>query len=283
MAKVLGRADRGADAEPGERAQLLRYFDLLPRGWPMAAITRQADAGDAALNAWLRVDPVYVRPDMCGVRLMAWGNLGLSASETEALLQPLRPLFGDAGFPISAAAPERWFLAMPRESKFPALTAPADAMGDNLLAHLPEGPEGRRWRGLLNDAQIILHHHPMNEQRVAAGKLPVNSLWFWGAGVLPDFVSCKAACVLSEENELIALAKLARVPLTTQETGSTLVDLRGGRRWPSLESEQLESALASLKRRYASVLLDFADGAIFRIEPGQRWRLWRRAVAKLEG
>ena len=45
-ARRLGRADR-SDAEAGERAQLLRHFELLPRGWPVAAITRAFDANDA--------------------------------------------------------------------------------------------------------------------------------------------------------------------------------------------------------------------------------------------
>ena len=69
--KFLARADRLADGEPGERAQLLRHFDLLPRGWPMAAITRQRDAGDAVLHQWLRADPAHVRPDMTGARVLA--------------------------------------------------------------------------------------------------------------------------------------------------------------------------------------------------------------------
>lgn len=282
VAKVLARADRLEDAPAGERTQLLRYFDLLPHGWPMAAITREADAGDASSNAWLRADPVYVRPDMNGARLMAWGNLGLSAAEAETFLKPLRPLFGDVGFPISATAPERWYLLLPREARLPAFTAPTDGLGEDLLAHLPEGPEGRRWRVLLNEAQVTLHNHPRNAERVAAGLVPVNSLWFWGGGVLPDSVKCKAACVISADAELLALAKRAGVSLTRLETGSTLIDLRRERDWAALERAQLESVLMTLKRRYGSLLLDFADGASLRIEAAQRWRLWRRPLTRLE-
>ena len=36
VARALGRADRLAPGDPGEQAQLLRHFDLLPRGWPVA-------------------------------------------------------------------------------------------------------------------------------------------------------------------------------------------------------------------------------------------------------
>src|SRR6478752_8520468 len=113
MAKRLGKADRLDAGTAGEREQLPRHFQLLPRGWPMAAITRQHEAGDAAVHAWLRADPVFIRPDAGGARLMAWGNLGLTAAEADAFLKPLKPLFGDTGFPISATTPEHWYLMLP--------------------------------------------------------------------------------------------------------------------------------------------------------------------------
>lgn len=248
----------------------------------MAAITRESDAGDASLNAWLRADPVFVRPDMGGARLMAWGNLDLSDADAEAFLAPLRLLFGDVGFPISATTPERWYLKLPRDSKMPEFTPPAEGLGEDLLAHLPEGPEGRRWRMLLNEAQITLHNHPRNAERVAAGKVPVNSLWFWGGGVLPDSVTCKGACVISGDAELLALAKRSGVSLVRRETGSAVIDLRRERDWGALERGQLQPALASLGSRHDELLLDFADGASFRIDCAQRWRIWRRPISRLE-
>lgn len=278
---MLARADRGPDALPGERAQLQRYFELLPRTWPMAAITRDADVGDAAPSAWLRADPVCLRPDMSGARLVAWGNLSVTAAEAENFLRALRPLFGDAGFSISATAPERWYVLLPRETKLPSFTDPRDALGEDLLAHLPEGPEASRWRVLLNDAQVTLHNHPRNAERLAAGLNPINSLWFWGGGLLPDVVTCKTACVISDDEELLALARRAGVSLARQETGDMLLDLRRARDWPDLERSQLESALASVQPHHGRLLLDFADGANFRIEPGQRWRLWRKPLTGL--
>ncbi|KFN44511.1 hypothetical protein [Arenimonas oryziterrae] len=281
-AQRLGRADRLDAAEPGDRAQLLRYFQLLPRGWPMAAITRQADAGDAPIHAWLRADPVYVRPDVNGVRLMAFGNLGLTAEEAEAFIRPLKPLFGDTGFPISAGAPERWYLMLPRESKLPVFTTPMEGLGEDLLAHLPDGPEGRRWRALLNEGQILLHNHPRNAERIAAGRMPVNSLWFWGGGVLPDAVSVSAPHVVGDDVELRALATLAGADARPGDTGSVLVDLRHARQWDAIERDHLQPAIGQLGTRYASVLLDFADGVRWRIASGQRWRFWRRALSQLD-
>lgn len=273
---ALARADRLPDCEPGERAQLLRHFQLLPRGWPMAAITRALDADDAPLHQWLRADPAHVRPDMNGARVMAIGDLRLEAQEAQELLAPLRPLFGDAGFPISAPAPSRWYLALPREAKLPDFSPPEAVLGDDLLAHLPAGPEGRRWRALLNEAQVILHHHPVNAARAAAGKPTVNSLCFWGGGLLPDHVRSAQAGVLSTDAELLALAKLAG--LAPDAPGPQLFDLRQQRQWDAVE-QRLRPGLAELGTD--ELVLDFADGARWSLRSGQRWRFWRRPLARL--
>lgn len=274
VARVLARGDRHPDADPGETAQLQRWFELLPRGWPAAAITRQRDAGDAAGQAWLRADPAFVRPDMTGARVMAIGELGLSRAEADALLAELRPLFGDAGFALSAPDPARWYLSLPAGAALPAFSPPEAVLGDDLFLHLPEGPEGRRWRALLNEAQVLLHHHPVNAARIAAGRVPANSLCFWGAGRLPDRVRGRVAKVASDDATLASLAALA-----TETAGEgTLLDLRAARDWRQVESRVMES-LASAGG--GTVQLDFADGAAWTLRAGQHWRLWRRPLAAL--
>src|SRR3546814_8075493 len=96
----------------------------------MAALTRQMDAGDAAGAAWLRADPSYVRPDINGARLLAIGAaLGMDEEDRTAFLPALRPLFGDAGFPIDAPHPSRWYLRLPPGAKLPAFAEPDDALG----------------------------------------------------------------------------------------------------------------------------------------------------------
>ena len=290
IAGMLGRADRLQVGEPGERAQLLRHFDLLPRGWPVAALTREFDAGDAPLSAWLRADPVYVRPDINGARLLAHDQaMQLGQDDIEALLPALRPLFGDTGFTIDAPTPTRWYLRLPREAKLPVFTAPADALGADLFEHLPEGPEGRRWRALLSEAQVVLHNHPHNAARIAIGKPPVNSLWFWGGGILPDHVTTSHASVHSDDTTLRALASAARAQAAPLAAGfaprdeSTLHDLRPVRNVAALATEWLAPALAAVQRgELERLCLDFEDGAGFSVEKRQRWRFWRKPLVVLD-
>ena len=286
VAKALGRADR-SDTEAGERAQLTRHFDLLPRGWPVAAFTRAFDASDAPLGAWVRADPAYVRPDINGARLLACGDaMQLDAREADAFVAALRPTFGDAGMPIDAPRPARWYVRLPRESKIPPMASPADALGADLFDHMPEGPEGRRWRALLSEAQVLLHQHPLNAQRVAAGKPPVNSLWFWGGGILPDHVTTPHVAVHSDEITLHALAKAANVrgvDLPARFNGAGLFDLRALRDMRALSDAWLLPALDALRRgAIAALHLDAEDGTRWTLARNQRWRFWRKPLAAID-
>ncbi|MCD9030339.1 phosphoglycerate mutase [Luteimonas sp. Y-2-2-4F] len=285
LAAALGRADRLPGAEAGERAQLQRHVDVLPRGWPVAALTRQEDAGDAGDAAWLRADPAWIRPDLNGARLLASGDaLQLAAEEAADLLRPLKPLFGDAGAPIDAPAPGRWYLRLAPGARPPAFAAPDEALGTDVFEHLPDaGPEGRRWRALLNEAQIVLHHHPRNVERAARGLPPVNSLWFWGGSVLPDHVRSLSARVLTRDQALAAIARAggaeasAPPPALAAVEADTLVDLRTARDLRAVAGDWLQPALDALRGGGLSALrLDLADGRGFALAARQRWRLWRR-------
>lgn len=284
FAKALAQADRQSGGA-GEREQLSRHFQLIPDHWPVAALTRQLDAGDAAQSSWLRADPAHVAPDMGGARMLSHGEaLALTAEDSAQLLPALRPLFGDAGFALDAPKPSRWYLRLPRESKLPAFAAPDQVLGEDLFAHLPEGDQGRRWRALLTETQVVLHNHPWNAMRASLGKPAVNSLWFWGAGALPDFVSTHYKQVKGNETLLRALADVAGVPgtATDGEEVDALVDLRHLRDLALVAHEAVQPLLEAVrKRELQSLTLDFEDGAIFQLRRDQRWRFWRKPLATL--
>jgi hypothetical protein len=289
LATLLGRGDP-ALAEAGEQPQLLRHFDVLPRGLPVAALTRQLDAGDAAHGQWLRADPAHVRADLGAGRMLACGELGLAREDAEALVQALKPLFGDEGFPISVGHASRWYLMLPGEVRLPPFAPPQEVLGDDIFAHLPQGEPGRRWRRQLSEAQVTLHHHPVNARRAAAGLPAVNSLWFWGGGALPDSVRAPgASAVVSDDPLLCALAARAGVSCHATAAmdaslldGGALIDLRALRTIDDFDSRWAAPiALAQRARKFDTLLLDFADGAQWRWRAGHRWRLWRRPAKAL--
>jgi hypothetical protein len=281
VARALGRADRGG-GEAGRDAQLRRHFALLPDRWSEAAISRLAepcaDADDVRRGAWLRVDPAHLRADINGVVLLGTGEaLGLDQADPAAFLPALKPLFGDAGFELDAPHPSRWYLRLPREAKLPAFASPDIALGDDVFEHAPDGPEARRWRALMSEAEIALHHHPRNAQRAAAGRVAVNALWPWGGGTLPDHATAAFPKLHSDDVLLHGLARLAKIeamPAKPPSPEDALFDLR------KADAATLRPMLEALHRGDLQELaLDFADGPQFTLRRGQRWRFWRKPFA----
>lgn len=277
----LARADRLTDGHAGYLAGLGDYFHGIDADLPAAAITREFLVGDAADAIWLSADPAWVQPDMNGVRLLACGQLQLSMDEAQALAEPLKPVFDEAGLHLEISTPDRWHLKLPADTTLPSFAAPEQALGEDLSQHLPPGAKGRRWRVLLNEIQVLLHQHPLNAQRRARGLAPVNSLWLWGGGSLPGPLKSPLHGVVSDDLLLRALASradMAQYPRAPEAvaaaTSGWLIDLQdlppgeiASRWWPTLQP---------LLDRH-SVVLHFASAERWRRKPWHRWRIWRGA------
>ncbi|MCD9087219.1 phosphoglycerate mutase [Stenotrophomonas sp. SY1] len=282
VAAALGRAERGL-ADAGESAQLRRHFSIAPDVWSAAALSRHADAGDAEGALWLRADPANIVPDMQGARMMASAEtLRLDQIDVDVLLPSLQPLFAGFGFQLDAPTPSRWYLRLPEDTPLPTFVDPDVALGDDLFLHLPDGEAGRQWRALMTEAQVLLHQHSWNEKRIAQGKRAVNSLWFWGAGRLPESVRTAHAQVRSRDALLQGLAKMAGVRVGGEQTVDALVDLRQLRSLEQFGRDAILPLLDAIQRGELKELrLDFEDGTHYRIDRGQRWRFWKKPVATL--
>ncbi|MDH4286535.1 MAG: hypothetical protein OEV26_03840, partial [Gallionella sp.] len=89
----------------------------------------------------------------------------------------------------------------------------SQAAGRNVHDLLPMGADASRWHRLFNETQMLLFAHPANDAREARGELPVNSLWFWGAGCAANATLQKTYDSVSS-NEVLAemFALSANIP-----------------------------------------------------------------------
>jgi len=287
IASALGRSQHWLE-QTGENAQLQRHFAIEPLPWSVAALTRHYDVGDAANALWLRADPVNVQPDQYSARMMAYGpSLSVDNEDAKALLPELQVLFSEKGWLLDAPVPSRWYLRLPDALPLPEFTDPAQVLGADLFAYLPQGERGRIWRALLSDSQVLLHQHRHHCRRLAQGKAAINSLWFWGAGRLPQTVSSPYQHIRSPDTLLRALAQQAGIRLDQNSSSTisstyTLVDLRHLSHLQTLVDQALSPLLNALNHGEMSTLhLDFADGAQYRLYRGQRWKFWAKPVLQL--
>jgi hypothetical protein len=203
-ALARGACAQSAPIEP--EAWLCRAFGVAKqRDWPLAPLMASADGLDAHKGWWLFAEPAYFALDRTGLRVVPGAVSDLTMDEADALTASLNQHFAAEELRFLHAAPLRWYLCT-REPQ--SITTSARATAANLDAdtHLPRGEDARRWTRVLNEAQMVLHAHPVNARREARGSAVVNSLWISGGGTAPAVSSRPYDCVWSSGHAARALA-----------------------------------------------------------------------------
>jgi hypothetical protein len=183
-----GRGFPSADGEHSPEDLLFACFghDKAPGSdWPVAAVTYRSDMGDPGDGWWIRADPVHLRPDMGDLILFDGDQLGLSRDEATTLGQAVARHFEASGWRLEVPHPLRWYLRLDAPARI-ATTPLSMARSAPVSATLPEGADAADWHRRLNEVQMALHGCEVNQERESRGDPEVNSLWFWGGGVLPS-------------------------------------------------------------------------------------------------
>jgi 2,3-bisphosphoglycerate-independent phosphoglycerate mutase len=67
-------------------------------------------------------------------------------------------------------------------------TPPHDVIGEAKSEYMPKGKDSELLCELTDASRTILETHPVNSERVKAGKNPANYIWLWGQGYAPSFI-----------------------------------------------------------------------------------------------
>jgi hypothetical protein len=160
----------------------------------IGAITRLADAGSAE-GTWMRADPVHFLIQGDALRLRDASVLDIRMDEARALAASLQEHFAGDGLEFHAATPERWYVKLGARDA-PGTTPVDDVVGRNVFGLLPDEPW---WRSAMTQAQMILSSHDVNARREEEGRAAINSVWFWGGGVLPSLARKPYALVCARD------------------------------------------------------------------------------------
>jgi hypothetical protein len=172
---------------PHERAWAASQgFAGLPDGLiPWAAQDAALHLPDAAgkTRAWAWVTPCHWAMGREHATLSDPAALNLGADESRALLAVMAPYFETDGIRLQGREPGRWLAEGEIFRSLP--TASLDrVLGRDVDAWLPKAPAARSIKRLQNEMQMLLYTHAVNDTRLAARKLPVNSFWLSGTGAL---------------------------------------------------------------------------------------------------
>lgn len=206
LQRLLARGTSTREAAMGTEAALAQALGVVrQQDWPLAPLTLEADGGTAGDAYWLRADPVHLHLMRDRIVLADTRLTDLTQAEADALTRDLSQHFGEH-FSIQARHPQRWYLCPTRPLRLETVP-PSLAAGraiDGVLPHGIDAPAARVW---LNEIQMLLHAHPVNQEREARGALPVNSLWLWGGGARPAGVENALPPVYAEDGEARAVAR----------------------------------------------------------------------------
>lgn len=275
---------------------LFNLTDTTDAAPPIAAVTAAFDGLDAGHGEWLRADPVYLQPDRHQAVLLASEALALQADECAALLETINAHFAVDGRRLQAPHPQRWYIQLQETDSIRTTPLP-QVMGQGVNQYLPQGKQRQQWHGWLNELQMLLHQHPVNQQRAQAGKLPVNSVWLWGEGRMPSVVTSNFDQVYGDDILLAALAQLTSASyasLSTFDPASTSgrcllvkndcyasVQDKDVFRWltclEEIQNQYLLALQATLKQQSkSSVTLLPANGRQYRLTKRRLPRWWHR-------
>jgi hypothetical protein len=183
---AVERRDPGDEwtlAMPHERV-LARALGWEPGDEPLpwAARAAVADGIDVGAMPWGLLTPAHWRVGSDAVLLADPALLALGETDSRALFDAVHPWFESEGFALVWGAPLRWYASHPSLAHLAAASIER-VIGRNVDRWLPAQPEARLVRRLQNEAQMLLHRHPLNEARTEGGALAVNSFWLSGCGV----------------------------------------------------------------------------------------------------
>jgi hypothetical protein len=245
---------------------------------------------------WLCLDPVHLKVHRRGVTLADPRKLALDAAEDAGLRATLAPLFAGVG-ELVGGAPGEWHLRLAAPAALLTVALPQAAGYDVDPLH-PGGDDGKAWRTLLAEAQTLLHAHPVNRAREAAGQPVINSLWPWGQGTLPAPRPLAFTAVAADDRVALGWARhcgaATTAPAAAYADGSgtvlvVLEDLAGpardldALRWREaltrLEGAWFAPLVAALRSRRCTALTLAGFGVDHSVElqvaPVDLWKFWR--------
>ncbi len=159
----------------------------------------------------------------------------ISTDEAKEIIQSLNREIGTDRSKIYPGVSYRHVYILEDGSNDISCTPPHDVPGSNYREVMVKATrsEGEKTAKLLNDlivkSQKILKDHPVNVERVNAGKDPANSIWFWSAGHKPKMHTFREehhlnGAVISAVDLINGMCRLAGFDIIHVEGATGLYD-----------------------------------------------------------
>ena len=304
LEKLLARADHHDNLTDSVYRLLCDFtdIDLHPDAdLPVAALTRLFDDNHPPKGHWMRADPIHLRPERDGLVLMDSFVLGLNRHDALAIAAEVNKVLVHYEMALEIPHEDRWYIRVDEPLDMVTTELPL-VVGKDIRRQLPQGADAKKIHTLLNEIQMQLYDCDLNKLREGRGELPINSVWFWGLGPLPEDFAWEWSVVFSEDLFVRGLATITGTPFhpvpadlqavwdecDVQDSAlivlphcQTAAQYQNMTLWQEavegLEQDWFEPFLDCLKQRSLHTLRIITEGHVFEIGRFGIWRFWRRS------
>ena len=157
----------------------------------------------------------------------------LSCEESINYLNALQNQISDCEVTFYPGLGPHNIMVIPSKQFTTRLTPPNELIGEGIRKFMPENDQFKDLIYIINQAQIILHNHPINQQRKRENLDLVNSIWLWGNGKngsLPLFKKKygKSGSLISASLLFQGMAKAANMGVVSVEGATGFAETNFG-------------------------------------------------------
>lgn len=274
------------DPEHALEASLCKQFGIKKQAdWPVAPLALLGEEAQQAAGYWFVVHPVHF------VLQRDYFTLGdavpLNAMEAELLAAALNQHFTQDGLRFVTSKTSDFLYLHVNDNVDVSTYSLSEVMGRDVGKYMPHGKHGMKFQALLNEVQMLLHDHPINQALEKRGLLALNSLWLSGGGcfeAINPSAQTPAFQLFANDALSAGLAKWSGVSSALVKdyasfklVGDGLMVVANNR---DLESDWFAPMLKSLKQEELGTLRCHFDvhGMTFtlHLKPRDMWKFWRK-------
>ncbi len=169
-------------------------------------------------------------PDYADKTMVDYCAGDISTEEAAEIIESVREKFSSEKFDFYAGVSYRhclvWHKGNPARDCF---TPPHDISGRVVRDYLPTDADVAELFEIMKESYDFLMEHPVNKRRIAEGKNPANSLWFWGQGRKPLLTAFeelygKKGAVVSAVDLIKGIGKCAEMKVYEVEGATGYID-----------------------------------------------------------
>ena len=114
----------------------------------------------------------------------------ISTAEAAEIIKTVQEHFGGGEFDFYSGVSYRHCLIHHNgTTQLGTMTPPHDISGRVVGEYLSKAQTAQPLIKMMRESYDLLKNHPVNQKRIAEGKLPANSIWLWGEGSRPALPS----------------------------------------------------------------------------------------------